>query len=372
MPGIVLPVLPVLLVQRLRACAPLLSLAFLAAFLAGCATPAPHLADSVPAAAPAAEARAVPPRVTAAQESLGKMVALQDRLYKVAAGLLINNADLCKNQARNLLGFTAKNKYSYPGEFADAAQVVLGYNEHLQVSGVLAGSGAARAGLRKGDGLLAAEGKNLPSGPNAESLAAAVFGSLVAKRTSLNMTITRDGARQNLNVPVTRACAFRVDLGNADNVNSYADGQRILLTRGMIAFAQNDESVAYVMAKGMAHNILGHAAAQRSTATLGSIIDNLSSPRPDLSMLIGSGGVRPMAQEMDAAADSLALYLLARAGYSIDNAARFWQKLATAYPASIMNDYTANHPGTAFRIAAINRTVANIKVKQAARKALKP
>ena len=51
----------------------------------------------------------------AAQEELVKMVALQDRLSKVSAPLLINNADLCKTYARNLLGFTAQNKYSYPG-----------------------------------------------------------------------------------------------------------------------------------------------------------------------------------------------------------------------------------------------------------------
>ncbi len=57
--------------------------------------------------------------------------------------LLINNADLCKTYARNLLGFTAQNKYSYPGIYADAAQAALGYGEQMQVSGVLPGSGAS-------------------------------------------------------------------------------------------------------------------------------------------------------------------------------------------------------------------------------------
>jgi predicted Zn-dependent protease len=75
---------------------------------------------------------------------------------------------------------------------------------------------------------------------------------------------------------------------------------------------------------------------------------------------------------VDAAADTLALYLLARAGYNIDNAARFWQRLATQYPATVLNGYTASHPGTAFRIAAINKTVAEIKGKQAGKKPLLP
>src|SRR5471032_1702537 len=110
------------------------------------APPAPK-----PAPPPVEEPPALTAKMAAAQNDLTRMVAIQDRLYHVATPLLIDNADLCKAQARNLLGFTAKNKYSYPGDFSEAAQAVLGYGERLQVSGVLPGSGAAHAGLRKGD-----------------------------------------------------------------------------------------------------------------------------------------------------------------------------------------------------------------------------
>lgn len=351
------------------------------ALLAACSTPRPYAPESEPAPrAPSASAlggstparAAVSPKILAAQETLGTAIALQERLYRVAAPLLIKNADLCKNQARNLLGFTAKNKFSYTGEFAEAAHLRFGYDDVLQVVNVLAGSGAARAGLRKGDGLLAADGKPLPAGARAEAQAGTVFGPLVASHATLALTIARDGATRNLEVPVTRACAFRVELGNADNINTYADGQSILVTRGMIAFAQNDEALAYLLAKGMAHNILGHAASQRSAANLASIIDNLNDIRPDLSMLVGSAGLKAMPPELDAAADSLALYLLARAGYQIDNAPQFWQRLASTYPASVLNGYTANHPATASRLAAIAKTTAEIKAKQAAKKPLLP
>ena len=352
------------------------SLVATSALLSACSTFQSQPAAPEPAPAVVSTVTEAPPAVTAkmaaARQQLSQMVALQDRLYRVAGPLLINNADLCRNQARNLLGFTAQNKYSYPGEFAEAAHAALGYGDRLEVSSVLAGSGAARAGLRKGDDLIAAEGKPLPSGPSAEAEAGAVFGPLVASRTTLNMTIGRDGANRAIPVPVTRACAFRVNLGNADNVNAYADGQHILVTRGMINFAQSDEAIAYVIARGMAHNILGHAATQHATATLGSMVDNLNSVRPDLSLLIGSGGIRPMPADLDAAADSLALYLLVRAGYNIDGAGRFWQKLATVYPASVLNGYTANHPATAARLAAIARTTGEIKSKQAGKKPLLP
>lgn len=345
-----------------------------ALLLSACSTfqPGGETAPAQPSPPSAPPAPVVTPQMQAAREHLRVMAGLQERLYRVAAPLLINNADLCKAQARNLLGFTAKNRYSYPGEYSDASAAVLGYDDVLQVSGVLAGSGAAKAGLRKGDDLVAAGGKPLPRGRDAESKAAAVFGPLTANSATLSMSIARNGNTQTLNVPVTRACAFRVELGNSDNVNAYNDGGRVLLTRGMINFAQNDEAVAYVMAKELAHNILGHAGQLHSTATMSSIIDNLASIHPDLTMLVGSAGVRPMPADYDVAADNLALYMLARAGYNLGNAHAFWQRLSGQYPATVLNGYTAIHPNVSARLAAMDRSVSEIKAKQAAKRPLLP
>ena len=314
----------------------------------------------------------ITPRMAAAAQTLTKMAALQDRLYRVAAPLLINNAPLCKNQARNLLGFTAKNRYSYPGEYNEAAHLALGMNERLQVTGVLAGSGAAKAGLEIGDRLMSAGGKPLPTGANASTLAGGVFGPLVRSQSTLPFVVERDGKQKQLSVPVTRACGFGVELGNSDNINSYADGSRVMVTRGMINFVESDVELAYLMAKGMAHNMLGHASSQRNANTIGSIIDNLMSTRPDTSVTIGSGGIKAMPQELDGAADSLAMYLLARAGYRIEGAPAFWKRLASAYPASVLNGYVANHPATAYRIAVIEKTIADIKAKKADGKPLVP
>jgi len=347
-----------------------------AAVLAACQTPAiePGSAVSMPTVPgkPRDAAPSLTPEMAANAQLLTKMAALQDRLYRVAAPLLINNAELCKSQARNLLGFTAKNRYSYPGEFNEAAHEAFGMGERLQVTGVLAGSGAAKAGLRVGDGLVGAAGKTLPTGPNALASAGAVFGPIIASRSSLPLSIDRNGEMRDLNVPVTRACAFAIELGNADSINAYADGSRIMVTRGLIAFTRNDNELAYIVAKTMAHNMLGHAAMQRNAGTIGSIIDSLVSVRPDTSMLIGSGGIKAMPAELDVAADRLSLYLLARAGYDIADAATFWKRLHGTYPPTVLNGYTANHPATAVRVAAIEKAEDEIKAKRAAKKALLP
>ncbi|WP_332878297.1 M48 family metallopeptidase [Massilia sp. S19_KUP03_FR1] len=347
-----------------------------AAVLAACQTPAIQPADNVTVpivqGKPRDAAASLTPEMAANAQLLTKMAALQDRLYRVAAPLLINNAELCKSQARNLLGFTAKNRYSYPGEFNDAAHEAFGMGERLQVTGVLAGSGAAKAGLRVGDGLVAAAGKTLPTGQNALASAGAVFGPIIASKSSLPLSIDRNGDLRDLNVPVTRACAFAIELGNADSINAYADGSRIMVTRGLIAFTRNDQELAYIVAKTMAHNMLGHAAMQRNAGTIGSIIDSLVSVRPDTSMLIGSGGIKAMPAELDVAADRLALYLLVRAGYEVADAATFWKRLHGTYPPTVLNGYVANHPATAARVAAIDKAEDEIKGKRTAKKPLLP
>jgi predicted Zn-dependent protease len=89
-------------------------------------------------------------------------------------------------------------------------------------------------------------------------------------------------------------------------------------------------------------------------------------------MLIGSGGIRAMPAADDVAADRLAVYLLARAGYRYEGASAFWKRLAATYPAKILNGYTANHPATPMRVAAIDKTVAEVKAKESAKKPLVP
>jgi hypothetical protein len=313
------------------------------------------------------------PQVSSAEtEALRSLVTLQDRLYRVGAPLLVNNTELCKGNARSLLGFTAKNKYSYSAEFVNAAQTELGLDDQLQVMGVLAGSGAAKVGVRRGDRLISVENKAMPQGENAERQAASVLAPLVNGKARVKLSLLRDSSAVELNVPLTHACAFGIELGNADHVNAYADGHRVMLTRGMLQFTRTDDELAYVLAKEMAHNALAHAQRQRMNATAGGIIDNLARMHPDLGTMVGTAGIKPMPQELDGAADTLALYMAARAGYSIDGALAFWQRLASQYPATVPNGYTAIHPATAYRLSVIGKTIAEIKAKRAARKPLLP
>ena len=348
-----------------------------ALLLGACATTVQPPAETTPpgqgkpATAPA-PVPALPPISAAEQDTLRNWVVEQDRLYRVAAPLLINNTDLCKGSARNLLGFTAKNRYSYSTDFADAAQKMFRLEERLQVMDVLPGSGAAKSGVRRGDILISANDKALPDGPNAERSAATVLGPLVSKRGDVKLNILRNARALTLMVPLTHACGFGIELGNTDGVAAYSDGRRLLITRGMMNYAVSDKELAYVLAREMAHNALGHPQKQRMTAAAGSMIDNLIRMHPDPAPLSGMGGIMPMPAALDTSADMLALYMVARGGYDGANAVEFWKKLAQQYPASVANGYTALHPATAARVAIIEKTSVTIRQKQAAKKALTP
>ncbi|MDB5774056.1 MAG: peptidase [Herbaspirillum sp.] len=342
------------------------------ALLAACAVPPGPSDGRAPGGqAPQATPTQSAPVSSTDQAVLRKMIEMQDRLYKIAAPLLTSNAPLCKGNARSLLGFTAKNAYSYSAQYTNAARS-LGFDDRLQVTGVLPNSGAARSDVRRGDILQSIGDKPMPQGDNAEQQAAALLTPMVAKRTPLKLGLLRGATPMTVNVPLTLACSFSIELGNADIVNAYSDGRRVLITRGMMNFVHTDEELAYLVAKEIAHNALGQPGRQKMVATIGGVIDNLTRTQPDPSTLAGTAGILPYNQDMDAAADTLALYMLVRAGYSIDNAPRFWRRLAEAYPASVPNGYTAIHPSTMYRLAMIGKVTQIIAAKQAAGKPLMP
>jgi len=343
----------------------------LALLLSACETPPP--VKDAPIAIPVTPRTPAPPPVDAAQlnreAALRDMVALQDRLYRVAAPILVSNPALCRSNTRNQLGFMAKNKYSYSSEYANSAQKVLGLNEQLQVTSVMTGSGAASAGVQSGDKLVAVNDIPLPQGPNAEHQAHLILAPAIGEHMSINLTLNRGGADMALKVPLTRACAFLVVLGNTEQVAAYADGVQVMVTRGMLSATKSDDELAFVLATEMAHNVLGHVKKQRTGASVAAKIDNLARIHPDNDE---HTQLKASTSEFDIAADKLGLYMAARAGFAVEGAGAFWSRLASANPPSVADSYTVLHPVTSSRLTAIAKVTNEIKGKQAGRKPLTP
>lgn len=289
-------------------------------------------------------------------ERLEKWVEQQARLDKIASPLLLKNAAICKKKSRMILGLTAKTKYSYTDDFIEAAEQKLGLSDRLQVTHVMPGSGAEKSGVRRGDRLVRLDNQELPTGPRADREGTALMDAATQGKSGVMLTVNRDGRELALDVPLSRACNFSVELGNASHVNAYSDGKRTLITAGMLDYVRSDTELAIVVAKEIAHNIVIRAPRSNMTDTIDALHIFGTMPKS----LLESKKIRPYTQVMDATADKYSLYLLARAGYDIDKVLPFWKRLANQFPETQSNSYTALHPSTAYRssvITAVSRVV---------------
>jgi predicted Zn-dependent protease len=84
--------------------------------------------------------------------------------------------------------------------------------------------------------------------------------------------------------------------------------------------------------------------------------------------LVARGAMRQI--EVEAAADYLGLYIMARAAYDIAEAPQFWRRIAANFPH--MMAQAATHPGTSYRYVAMTKAVDEIKSKLAAGGPLMP
>ncbi len=335
--------------------------------LSACGT-MPTTGNNPPATPTPSTTSATPAR----DATLEALIARQERVYRIAAPLIIKNAVLCRTQARPLLGFTAKNVHSYPPELAGAARKTLGLGERLQVMQVLDGSGAQKAGMARGDILQTLQDLPMPEGPQAENEAAKLLAPVLKNLTDIRVRVLRRGQPVDLQVPLTLACAFAIDIGNAPNVNAYTDGRRIMMTRGLLDALPGDDDVAVILARELAHNVLQHPRQLQQTATLSGVIDSLLPLKPDPASYTGSSGIKPTPEKMDQEADRLALFMLARAGYDPLNLSKVSQRLAEIAPSSQINSYSALHPWTEERRTLVQAIVKEIRQKQAAKKPLVP
>ena len=303
------------------------------------------------------------------QDELTRYVANQEKLYRIAAPLLVKNAPLCKSATRNIMGFTAKNQYSYSSELAQTANKLFKLTDHLQVVSILEGGGAERAGIKRGDIFLKVQNQTIPSGINAEIETARLLSTLMSHSANLPISIERNKQVYNFNILLTLACAFNLELGNSDVIHAFNDGRRILITRGMLQVLNTDAELAAIIAREIAHSALKHTASLQMTASAAQAIDGLI---PVLRNNAGDAAIKDlkaMPSNLDQAADRVAIAMLVRAGYEAEQLPLSLQKLA-----AIKNNekYTVAHPLTNERLKLMQEVIVQVKQKPSVGKSSAP
>ena len=130
-------------------------------------------------------------------------------------------------------------------------------------------------------------------------------------------------------------CDYRVEISDDAEINAFADGEKILVTPAMMEFAKSDNELGIVLSHEFAHNLMGHPGSKKTNAIigaiLGAIVDGLAgSNEGNVSRLGAQIGAGAYSHSTEFEADYIGLYITARAGLDIRDAANFWRRMSAA------------------------------------------
>ncbi len=297
----------------------------------------------------------------------------KERLDNVAYNIFTSSSPLCNSKTSFSTGIVVANRYTFPKEMRETAVSILGLSDALRIIHVMEGSAAERAGIRKGDLPVGINEWNTSGGIDA---AAEFMDQLKEARKdgkTLSMKIMRNGTKESIDLVPDRICDYNILLSNNDIVNAFADGKNVVITRGMMRFAEDDIELALVVSHELAHNVMKHIDAKTRNYLLGTILDIAAAVYGvDTQGMFGQMGAQTYSKEFETEADYVGLYMMALADLDIENAPKFWRRMAAIHPGSIESNHAASHPATPYRFITLEKTVKEIQRKIANGEALKP
>jgi len=340
--------------------------------LSGCA--GPHTAP------PRADTQAVH-QETLEQKRLIYQRALQDnaRVTAVAFPLLAANAEFCGRNLRPMDGMSGWTLDGFPRSEQPMVHQLFGLTNAVTLSNVVPGSPAAQAGLRAGDILVSINGTRVGQGQRGLRDASNLLQQTGMRPRQIHFS--RGGQIRNTVVTPVQGCAYPVGIDQNDfRINAYADGQRIVITRGMLRFVENDTELALVVAHELAHNAMGHVPKKMTNALAGALgglaVDLLLGSAGvhtgnQASQLGGQMGAMSHSVAFEQEADYVGMYFMARAGFETGNVATFWRRMAVEQGDAAV-EIRRTHPTSPERFVAINATHQEIQAKKRAGQPLAP
>ncbi|MDO8346471.1 MAG: M48 family metallopeptidase [Rugosibacter sp.] len=288
-----------------------------------------------------------------------EIMAEQVRLADVSWLLQTKGRAICRDDVRPILGISTMSK---PNDaMGEIYAEKFGIKDGITVFHVITGSPSDSAGIKRGDILAKINDRNVEKGKPIEEL----FGAWEQGR-SVRMTLERQGKPVTATLTPLVACKYAVGLSPEQIINAFADGNRVMIARGMMSFAKTDNELALVVSHEIAHNSMKHIDAKKQNMWLGLLADIafvLATKGQAQSPGFAGAGASAYSQEFEAEADYVGLYLMANAGLPITDAPKFWRRMAAAHPQNIKTNHSASHPSTSYRMVALEETVNEIQGK---------
>jgi len=176
-------------------------------------------------------------------------------------------------------------------------------------------------------------------------------------------------------------CLFDVELDKeGSGFNAYADGSNVVIGRKLMELITREDHLAFIVAHEFAHNIMNHLQDLQTNvmggAILGAVLDAAVSGAGGVGT---GGGFSKLGAQMgqlsyspayEHEADYIGLYIMANAGYNLDEAPNVWRLMAAINPDAIYTRTT--HPTTAERLVTMRKVVDEIKQKKIQKQPLIP
>jgi hypothetical protein len=296
--------------------------------------------------------------------ALKKILDYKQRLNTVSYPILKAATKFCDSKKSFSMGARGSSSSDYRNEWRSTANKIFGGDEYV-VTWVAEQGPAAQSGLAVNDRILAINDVKFGTS-NQQHKKFYAEASRINKNTPpiKSLLVKRGDQLLEMDIRLETICGYPVVLRESDAVNAYADGKRIIITKGMMRFAQQDQELALVVAHELGHNLMGHLDKKKTNHMLGTIID-LAAAANGISTrgTFANMGARAFSQDFEAEADYVALYYMNAAGLPLEGSANFWRQMAAEHPGSIGTSHSASHPATSERFLAISNTIKEINHK---------
>lgn len=304
------------------------------------------------------------PSVHAASvEDLRTLQALDSRATDVGYRLAIAGTALCGG-GRPLAGIAFHDASQYDSSVRATVRRAFGLKgDAMGVLAVARGGPADAAGLRPDDMVVAIDAEPLALPPVARKATTRRRDAALDQLDralgdgAATVTIMRGASELTLSLTAARGCASRVEVVPGSGMNAGANGDTVSIDGRLANFVGDDDELAAVIAHEMAHNIRNHR----------HLLDLLG-VKGGLLSVVGRNAARIRCTEVEA--DYAGTYLMARAGFDMSAALRFWARFGSRGLPGFLRDPT--HPSPAERHARIAGTIAEIEAKRATGQPLTP
>lgn len=168
-------------------------------------------------------------------------------------------------------------------------------------------------------------------------------------------------------------------------INAYAAPGRVILTQRLVNFTLNDDELALVVGHELAHHAQGHLVRGASHRELGKMVGEIISAfstfslknildwrhfkvDPDVRRVAQDAVESVFSQDDEREADTYGLWYAYQAGYDVEAALNFWERLAAVDDKDpfLRTYFLDSHPAPLERLARLKKVAQYFKAGQAA------